>query len=366
MVRAIPVTAEQPASVDAELVRPYAPSWVDRLTDWVQQLPVPAWVFYLALWLALFLPMEIANWYDGTLPLGTFFPLHVVITGVTVYLLAAIPFLDGIAGKALQKTRPALSVNDTEYARLEYELTVAPARPMLLANIVGVLFTSVGLIFFLDPTFLQLAKFGLTPASRVVDIAVLYASLIALSALIYHTFHQLRHVRRIYASYLEVDLFQTGPLYAFSVLTARSAVAVLIANYPVPAALLAASPVLASNPLPVVLTLITSLTAVLIFAWPLLDLHNNMKVEKQQMLDRNASEMKISFNEKRRRLEKGEFHDMAPLKDMVDTLVTERTVLEKMPTWPWQATTVRGLGTALLLPILLWLMQRILERLLNF
>ncbi|MGH7425775.1 MAG: hypothetical protein ACREJP_06375, partial [Candidatus Methylomirabilales bacterium] len=30
-------------------VTPYPPSWVDRLTDWVERLPIPWWLFYLAL-----------------------------------------------------------------------------------------------------------------------------------------------------------------------------------------------------------------------------------------------------------------------------------------------------------------------------
>ncbi len=40
-------------------------------------------------------------------------------------------------------------------------------------------------------------------------------------------------------------------------------------------------------------------------------------------------------------------------------------MLEKMPTWPWQASTLRGLMTAVLLPLFLWLSQRLLERLLG-
>jgi hypothetical protein len=327
---------------------------------------VPGWLFYVVLWLALYLMHAVIKWYDGTLPFGTVNPLHLVFTGGTVYMLAVISYLNGIAEKALQKTRPALSVNDAEYARLHYELTVTPARPMLLANIVGVLGITAGWLFFFDLTFLQLAKIGLTPASKVVDITVTYANLIALSALIYHTIHQLRHVRRIYATYMEVDLFQISPLYAFSALTVRSAVAVIIPNYATLAALLVVSPALASNPLPVAVTVITFLTSIMIFVWPLLDLHNQMRVEKQQMLDENAGKMKTSFKETRRSLETGEFGDTSSLKDIVETLVAERTVLEKMPTWPWQATTVRGFSTALLLPILLWLMQRVLERLLNF
>ena len=35
--------------------RPYKPSWVDRFTDWVEQLPIPAWAFYVGLGLGLIL-----------------------------------------------------------------------------------------------------------------------------------------------------------------------------------------------------------------------------------------------------------------------------------------------------------------------
>ncbi len=156
MVRAIPITAKQPA--DADLVRPYTPSWVDRLTAWARRLPVPAWVFYLGLGLALFLSVETLKWYDGTLRLGEVYPFHVVFAGVTIYMLAVIPFLNSVAGRALQKARPTLSINDGEYSRIHYELTVAPARPMLVANFIAVLYQTASWLFFLDPTFLQLGR----------------------------------------------------------------------------------------------------------------------------------------------------------------------------------------------------------------
>ncbi|MDQ3928766.1 MAG: hypothetical protein M3328_06425 [Chloroflexota bacterium] len=38
-------------SVEQE-TRPYPPSWVDRLTDRVRHLPVPAWLVYATLGLA--------------------------------------------------------------------------------------------------------------------------------------------------------------------------------------------------------------------------------------------------------------------------------------------------------------------------
>jgi hypothetical protein len=48
------------------------------------------------------------------------------------------------------------------------------------------------------------------------------------------------------------------------------------------------------------------------------------------------------------------------------SLVVERELLAKIPTWPWQPGALTGFLTALLLPIILWLIQRILERMLTF
>ena len=38
-------------------------------------------------------------------------------------------------------------------------------------------------------------------------------------------------------------------------------------------------------------------------------------------------------------------------------------VIDKLRTWPWRTETVSGLGLAFLVPILIWIIQRVLERL---
>jgi hypothetical protein len=54
---------------------------------------------------------------------------------------------------------------------------------------------------------------------------------------------------------------------------------------------------------------------------------------------------------------------MDALNHATEALVRERDVLDKIPTWPWQPDTIRWLGTALLLPIIVWTITRVLERL---
>ena len=49
----------------------------------------------------------------------------------------------------------------------------------------------------------------------------------------------------------------------------------------------------------------------------------------------------------------------------ISALRHEREILAKLPTWPWSAGTIRGFGSALLLPIGLFLIQRYLGALLG-
>src|SRR6266496_6687627 len=45
---------------------PYAPSWVDRVTDWVRGLRVPYWLVYLVPALLLFALITVIKWEDGS------------------------------------------------------------------------------------------------------------------------------------------------------------------------------------------------------------------------------------------------------------------------------------------------------------
>ena len=57
-----------PASRLETLVQPYKPSWVDRLTNWIERRPFPAWAFYVGLAVAL-VGLEVAvKFVDGTYP----------------------------------------------------------------------------------------------------------------------------------------------------------------------------------------------------------------------------------------------------------------------------------------------------------
>ena len=56
---------------------------------------------------------------------------------------------------------------------------------------------------------------------------------------------------------------------------------------------------------------------------------------------------------------------MDPLHKALDAFQAEHAEISKVPTWPWAAGTLRNLVGAVLLPVLLWLVQFGLGRLLG-
>jgi len=51
------------------------------------------------------------------------------------------------------------------------------------------------------------------------------------------------------------------------------------------------------------------------------------------------------------------------LKDALDSLMVEQGVLSKVSTWPWEPEAARVVVTALLVPVGLWIVTRVLQRL---
>jgi hypothetical protein len=50
---------------------------------------------------------------------------------------------------------------------------------------------------------------------------------------------------------------------------------------------------------------------------------------------------------------------------VISVLETERDMLKRISTWPWQPETLQFLMTALLLPLLLWIIQYVLQQFLG-
>ena len=340
---------------------PYPPSWVNRVNDWVKRLPIPAWLFYLALGLALTLLHAAVKWGHGSYPADTSIAAFYLMTDLSpVIVIAMIYYFDEWAEKALATFRPAMDVEEAEYERLRYQLTTLPRGQTLIVSFIGVAFASIYLVL---PTNPQLEKFELftPPLAIPLDVTVTLLDYLVYSIVIYHTVHQLRMVSRIYAKCTHIDLFQLSPLYAFSTLAARIAISIGLLTY--------AWTYVFSTSGSIVETLIPLPGIPLLFAafiLPLMGIHRILLQEKATLQSENVLHLKATIAELHRRTEAGDYGQIDGVSKAIDALTKEQSLLDKIPTWPWQPETVRWVGTALLLPVILTLATRLLQHYFGF
>jgi hypothetical protein len=113
-----------------------------------------------------------------------------------------------------------------------------------------------------------------------------------------------------------------------------------------------------------VLGVLSTLIALATFVWPLLGAHRLLQKEKEQRKSEVSRRIQAASDELHRRADAGDYgSDTANINSVIDGLVKEQGVVGKASTWPWDPEAVRAVLTALLLPIVLWLITRILERL---
>jgi hypothetical protein len=342
------VTATGRAQADL----PYRASWVDQLTRAIDRLPIPPWAFYAVLLVVLVLAINAVRWVSGA-PFGTFDLFDSGDASFPVYMLAMIHYLNRVAGAKLEAFRPALDVDQLEYERLRYELTTLPARGAALAALVGV-----GFIVFLYGGTLVSEGSGTAPPTYVVATLVLQAVTFAfLGTLIYHTIHQLRLVSRIHALAPRIDLFQPAPLYAFSHLTARTGLGLAI--------LTAYSYVIdpSINPIGVGLTVLMVGVAAAAFVLPLEGMHGRIVDEKERLQLEADRRLKATLAQLHQSVDERDLSASDPLNKTLESLQLERDAIARMPTWPWQPGTLRAFVSVLLVPIVLWLIFRVLDRL---
>ena len=339
--------------------RPYAPSWLDRFNAWLARLPGPSWAYYLGIWLVLVLLQIAALWGEGAYPVGTFLTNHTVIAGLIPFLLALSLFLDNKAGAALATLRPAMKVSEEEYRRLRYQLTTLPAHPTLLVSLLGV--ASIVLLNVALESFSDFGGLGAFPISRTLIYLTYISAWWVVAAFLYHTVHQLRTINLIYTHYTRVNLFKMRPLYGLSGLTAITGVSLTAITF----GWMVINPELWGDLISMVIVLPITVLAFAAFIWPLLGIHRLLEEGKGRLLDECSLRIEAAIAELHRRVDSKGLEGMDDLNKTISSLEIERNLLERIPTWPWRPETVRLLITALALPLGLWFIQYVLQRLMG-
>lgn len=347
-------TGERLASVDA----PYAQSWVNRLIDLIEGLPGPAWVAYLVALVPATLLVSSTDWLSGA-PIGEVRADRALWAFALVGSLWLIHHLDGVARRALGDFAVILRAEPATFARLEYELTVIPARPAVVILGVAALRTAQAFIFQPETE----ALVGQSPAGLAIrfPFETLMTSLLVI--LLYHTLRQLRLVGRIHAMPPRVNLFRPAPLYAFSRLTSQTAIGLVFLTVPFLAQLN-----LATTTLEVAFQLLVAGVilgiALLAFVTPLIGMHGRMDEEKGRLRSELGSRIEALLDDLHGSVDRRELAGADGQNKALASLMSERDLVSRLSTWPWQAGTAGAVASAILLPILLFLLTRFLDRVL--
>ncbi len=335
----------------------YTPSWIDRATARVRRLPLPALVAYLGVCAIAALFGHLSVWTAGLVPRGAFDPRALLLGFWISYPFFFVHHLDDAAARAFASFRPALEITDSEATRLLHELTTMPARPVLLANAIGLVSTWVGIRLSADLT----QRYFTATLTTIVVMGLTYVGWAIAATMVYYTVRQMRLVTYLYRKVRRIDLFDPNPLYTFSSVTARTGVGWVLFLY----GTIAILPELLRNPLWVATTAAVLALSIASFLWPLIGIHQRIVAEKDRLEGEANEHLKLCLAQLHRRVQGSDLSDADALNKQIASLIMEREVLEKMPTWPWEPGTLRTFLSALFLPVVVWLLQVIVQQLLG-
>ncbi len=360
-------------------VPPYRPSWYDRLSRRIDRLPGPSWLAYLLLGVAGMVVLTGVQMLAGAYHPGKYLVLHLFLGSQFAYLLGLMSLLDRSAATALDTFRPVLELprrsregpaeKGSSLEELRYRLTTLPPRPTLWASLAGVLVGVVTplLAFRIPGTTAHSLTAAFAWGSMSTSPGAMAAFLIQMAfseavagVFIYHSIHQLREISRIYLTFARLNLYRLQPLYAFSVPAALTSGGLILYNY----AWFAVAPEFLAQPISIVLGIFFAVASAVIFAWPLLGIHRRLVAEKRRAIAESARRFEAAVAELHQRVDKKALTKMDDLNKALMSLEIERAALQRIPTWPWEAGTLRGVAATLVLPLVIWLVQYILQRIL--
>jgi hypothetical protein len=350
------VAIESRSEAAADGRAPYAPSWVNTLNDWFERLPGPTWLAYPAAMAAGVGLSFSVPFLDPTTP--AIDPFQIVYYGALPFaVMWLIADLDRTASRALATLRPLLSLSDEEIAQARLTLSRVPARPALAVTIASALITAIG--YVLDPV-----GAGIVGYSAVgLAFRGVWESLVAAIFLIllYHTVRQLRLIGRLHESLGAIDLFDQARLYALSSVTSTTAIGLVL--------LLAPSVFLIPSGAGSTFLLISLAwygvalaIAVGAFFLPLRGVHGRLAAEKAELAGAVGRRISGALEAIHRAVDAGDAAGVAEGHQSLSALTAERDLVARIPTWPWSPAALTRFLSAVLLPIGLWLITRVLER----
>lgn len=333
---------------EGSLTRPYPPSWMDRFFAWVERLPGPYWWPYLAAGLLLTALTLGIHYLEGRL--GDMAGPYVLNATLGPYAFWLLHYLKRSMGDALEAVRPVMRVGPEPYQRTVYQATHDPALPILLCTLVGF-----GLWAMVSFGAAGGWAYEATLASKLTVAICWLLSILTFSTVFYQVSRLLVLTRRILDLQVQIHLLGHQPLQALPAVFAQAAVLTSFIT-------LAALFLFPGGLLSVFLNLTPTLFCTGALVVSVQGVHARLVAEKRERMLQTSRQLDELSTLLHKAIDERSFAEVEGVNKSIVALQNELNMLEKAPTWPWNPDTVRILLTAILLPILVWIAQRILGR----
>jgi hypothetical protein len=333
--------------------RPARAGWFDALAPLVERLPGPAWAYYAVTSAILLGWMATVAEANGK-PFGAGYALF----GLQVVMPVALGhhFTD-VARSALRRFRPLLDVDDARFAEIEHDfLTLSPGATWV-ATVVALALGSTAVFLSPEEWF---GSYATSYDSMLAGIApVIFLFVIPFGPFITRSIRQLVLVTRLHAAAPVVDPLRPGPTYAFSDFTVRVGLAMLVYGY---GWLVADIETITASPVAYLLDAAFMAIAVAFFVLPLWGMHRRLVAGRDALLDSADGRLQTVIAELHRRADALDLRDADPLNKTIGSLIAERDVILKAPTWPWRPGTLNAFISLLAAPVILFIITRVLGR----
>jgi len=354
MQPAIVATDEAVGSTPAAVDRPaaYAPGPVSRLFAWAEGSGRRSIAVVLGPALALTAWAHAVLWWFGRLAPGSIDWNEVILVLYVVILLAAGIVGRRIARSAIRTFWPATGWPADEQAAWEYQFMAMPRGHELVALLIGLAIAVAATVA--APAAIVGAQTGREAAY--VAFLPTFATGYALNAVgVLLGARWLGHVAEIHRSARAIDPFDRGPIYAFSKLTMYVGLVILLATYYT--FTLNASFVNGNLPALVMMPF-TSVLGILAFIAPLWGIHGRLVREKARLLGEVDHRIRAVGAELYQNIDAGDLEPSKVINDTIAALRALRDQIRELPTWPWSPQLLRGFVTALLLPVVVYVLSR--------
>lgn len=330
------------------------PRWLHGFFRLIHRMPTPDWVLGVLAAVGIAGIYHWVAWRSGDLEYGQF---NRNLAAQGLYVAAAPYYWLLLARRAAQDLRRFFSESGKTQQEIDdiiADFNSLPELGSLLAVVLGAVLGLIGYRYFALPAF---------PVIGVVlpglNIAVYAYSGAAYLMILARMMRQAAYMREFYEK-IKVNLFKPRAIYALSSFAAFSSAAVILLVYVL---VLAAFPAFILTPLGIAVQLLVFLAAGMLFFVPLSGINARMKQAKQELLDSVNEDLRL-LHERIHAAARSQDHvALDKLQRPLSTLMDSREMLRSFPTWPWQPNTLRNLLAPLLLPVIVFLIQLLVTRL---